>query len=165
MKKLLLVIVLFLIGCAPMFSSSFSAGYGGKVKVNKMPKMGNGFLEYKSYSHLLEELEKEAEIKMWDSQMLKKNKSLIPLGGSIYFRYCRPSAKWSHTIIIKQDGKIIRRYSAEDVLFHSYNEYLNCFTGSILLYLDKKITDSINVFIIDEYAKERYEYTVIPEKK
>ena len=166
--KLLLMILftlitLLLTGCASTFSSSYSAGYGGKVRVTKMPNMGNGFLEYKSYSHLLKELREEADIKMWTSDMFEEKKKLLPAGGSIYFKYCRSSPKWSHTAVIKQNGKVIKRHLAQDVISHSVNSYLHCFNGSLLFYLDHQMKEPFEVFIIDEYDKERYEYTVFPE--
>jgi hypothetical protein len=149
---------------APHFSSSYSAGYGAQIRVNKMPAWGNGFLEYKSYSHLLKELEEEADIKMWEPGVFEKKKELLPSGGHIYFKYCRSSPKWSHSVVIKQNGKVIKRYSTHEVLFHSYNEYLRCFDGSFLFSLDKELTYPVEVFVIDEYAKERYEYTIIPDE-
>lgn len=157
-KKLLLVISFFIISCA---YNNLMVGNGAKITSNEWNE-GTGIV-YDSYSHLIEELKKEAKLKMWSDEDFERHQKLIPIGGIIMIDIIRSTIGSANTnnftVIIMKDELELQRYVGKSQIATPSN-----ITESWINYLsvpvNKTMPNSFHVYIVDDLRMKRYYYKV-----
>ena len=83
MKKILILIILFLSGCST--GSAIKYEYGSSViRKTELKDSHRGHITYKSYENHIKELEEKRDFEMWTDEEFEVQKKLIGAGGAIY---------------------------------------------------------------------------------
>ncbi|MEO0108805.1 MAG: hypothetical protein ABIK62_06505 [candidate division WOR-3 bacterium] len=135
---------------------------------------GHTWIDYKSPRQLEDELAKEAQLKMWSESEVAKRRCWIPAGGEVVVHISRgtlgsANTRWFTVIVKDGDRELVRRQGEEDIpdwnppsLYDrsaTSGEWWNLMVVSIPEPLERPI----NVYVIDDILKKRFEWTVIPE--
>lgn len=168
MKKLILLYILLIVGCAAI--TGFKYKYGSTVQLTtEMMARNAGNIEYKSPQSQLKELEEKSQLEMWSEDKLKEKKDAITKGGYIIAQTGGATIGAAKTeywdcIIQKMNGDEVDFYVTKQdysIPNPSSGNWWDLFSVSI----NEPMEEPFKVFLISSIHQKKNEYIVYPNEK
>lgn len=174
MKKNLSVVILvyFLIhisGCIPgYFVGSKIVKYGSTIEV--LEKGAKSTIEYKGYDILYNELMSKANVQMWDEKKINQEITSIPRGGYVVVTFnastigAANTKYWEYVIKNLKGEEIVRKKGADVIPEFTATEYGTNWWNIEIVYINDKVTEPFNVYVIDKLMNRRDTFKVYPNE-
>ena len=171
MKKLILLSVLFIVGCANIFitpTKTLLYENGSSIKLVSDLNIYDGSIEYKSRQFLLEQIDKKADIEMLSIGEINVQKEDVSEGGRITVSINTTISLDANDImwdckIQKMNGDAVnyRIVGSPYKPVYVYGTYVSVFS----VYIDEPMNEPFKVFLIHKGSTPiRNDYIVYPNE-
>jgi predicted heme/steroid binding protein len=130
-------------------------------------KIGNGKVIYKSPECMKVEINRVAQQKKWTLDKLEREYAAISNGGAISYTFDTSIPSYDISIAVRtKTGRLIGLRDSKKDLSGDENGYQKSeYKVSVTCYVNEAITDTANVFIVDNAALISTKILLIPDDK